>query len=392
MPELATARLGLRTATDVRNSVVVGELAADRVPSADAGWECIDADGNVYPAQISEMSGGSRLVGVYAERLEAGRNLSLELRPGAAADLSRGIELRDQPESDRVVVNYSGFLQTIYHYGAENFKPRFYPLTAPCARMGDIDGDQTVYPKSITDDSPPDHIWHRSLWYACGDLNGVDFYLENGGEGRIVHKEFTDMFSGPLFGGFRERLRWTAPDGRDLLDDQRSFVMYRLKGQLRMFDVEAAFTALDEPMTFAQTNENALPLIRVADIIDEWDGGTITLADGTSGGKACFGKRSPWADCSGPLVRLGSEPEVYGISMLDHPSNRNHPNAWFARSYGPLGANLPFFDGPLTLAPGETWRLKHRIIIHAGDPRGAGIPERFAEYDVPAELTVTGEE
>ena len=85
--------------------------------------------------------------------------------------------------------------------------------------------------------------------------------------------------------------------------------MYRLKGQVRMFDVEAAFTALDEPVTFGQTNENALPLIRVADVIDEWDGGTITLADGTSGGKHSFGKRSPWADCSGPLVRRGSEPD-----------------------------------------------------------------------------------
>jgi len=386
MRETATSRLSLRTASSAHNSVVVDEFPADSIPSLGAGCECVDADGNVYPAQITELAGGTRLVGVYVERLDAGRDLSLEFRPAAAGDVSRGIELRDQPESGRVVVNYSGFLQTIYHYGPENFKPRFYPLTAPCARMGDIDGDHTVYPKSITDDSPPDHIWHRSLWYACGDLNGVDFYLENGGEGRIVHGEFADLFSGPLFGGFREQLRWVAADGRELLEDERSFMIYRLKGQLRMFDIEAAFTALDEPVTFGQTNENALPLIRVADVIDEWDGGTITLADGTTGGKECFGKRSPWADCSGPLVRRGGEPEVYGIAMLDHPSNRNHPSAWFARSYGPLGTNLPFFDGALTLRPGETWRLKHRVIVHAGDPWQAGIPDRFAEYADPAEL------
>ena len=391
MRKTATLGLVLRTPVDVRNGVIVQELRSDGVPPGDS-WECLDRDGTVFPAQITQTSSGSRLFGVYIEVLEAGAELSLEVRPAQRPDASRGIEVRDQPENGRLVVNYSGFLQTIYHYGRENFKPRFYPLTAPCARMGDIDGDETVYPKSIADDSPPDHIWHRSLWYACGDLNGIDFYLENGGEGRIVHKEFSDVFSGPLFGGFREHLRWTTPDGRDLIEDQRSFVMHRLKGQLRIFDLEAAFTALDEAVTFGQTNENALPLIRVADGIDEWDGGTITLADGTTGGKACFGKRSPWADCSGPLVRRGSEPEVYGIAMLDHPSNRNHPNAWFARSYGPLGTNLPFFDGPLTLRPGETWRLKHRIIVHSEDPWQAGIPERFAEYANSAELTVTGEE
>jgi len=391
MRETATLGLVLRAPVDVRNGVVVHELRSDGVPPVDS-WECVGRDGTAFPAQITQTSSGSRLLGVCIEVLKAGAELSLELRPARRADGRRGIEVRDQPENGRLVVNYSRFLQTIYHYGRENFKPRFYPLTAPCARMGDIDGDDTVYPKSITDDSPPDHIWHRSLWYACGDLNGVDFYLENGGEGRIVHQEFFDLFSGPLFGGFRERLGWTAPDGRELIDDQRSFVMYRLKGQSRVFDLEAAFTALDEPVTFGQTNENALPLIRVADVIDEWDGGTITLADGTTGGKECFGKRSPWADCSGPLVQRGSEREICGIAMLDNPSNRNHPNAWFARSYGPLGTNLPFFDGPLTLRPGETWRLKHRIIVHAGDPWQADIPARYEEYARPAEIAMTGKE
>jgi hypothetical protein len=252
-----------------------------------------------------------------------------------------------------------------------------------------MEGDDTVYPKSITDDSPPDHIWHRSLWYACGDVNGVDFYLENGGEGRIVHQEFTDVFSGPLFGGFRERLLWVAPDGREMVRDERSFVLYRLKGSVRLFDIEATFTAMEEPVTFGQTNENALPLIRVTDIIDEWDGGRITLADGTTGGQDAFGKRSPWAGCSGPLVRLpGKEPEWYGIAMLDHPSNRNHPNAWFARSYGPLGTNLPFFDGPLTLQPGESWRLRNRIAVHGGDPWQAGIPRRYDEYAAAPSLTL----
>jgi hypothetical protein len=389
MRETATAQLTLRTPVELQNSVVIQEVPGD-LPSG-GGWECVDSAGKAYPAQITRLAGSS-LIGVNVDGSTAGQELTLELRPAEPADARRGIEVSDQPENGCLVVNYSGFLQTIYHYGRENFKPRFYPLTAPCAQMGEIDGEDTVYPKSITDDSPPDHIWHRSLWYACGDLNGVDFYLENGGEGRIVHQEFTDVFSGPLFGGFCERLRWVTPDGRELIDDQRSFMMYRLKGQIRMFDLEAAFTALEEPVTFGQTNENALPLIRVADIIDEWDGGTITLADGTTGGKACFGKRSPWADCSGPLVRLGGEPETYGIAMLDHPSNHNHPNAWFARSYGPLGTNLPFFDGPLTLQPGETWRLKHRIIVHARDPWQAGIPARYEEYANPAEMIIAREE
>jgi len=389
----AVPTVRLRTGARLETSIVTQNVPASSLTQQPSeGWECVDAAGRIYPAQITELPDGDCLAGVFVDAADAGQELALELRPAAETARGRGIDVLDQPENGRLVVNYSGFLQTIYHYGPEQFKPRFYPLTAPCARLGPIDGDETVYPKSITDDSPPDHIWHRSLWYACGDVNGVDFYLENGGEGRIVHEEFSQVFSGPLFGGFRERLTWRAPDGRRLIGDERSFVMYRLKGQMRMFDIEASFTALYEPVTFGQTNENALPLIRVAEAIDEWDGGRITLADGTTGGKEAFGRRAEWADCSGPLVRRGRDPEWYGIAMLDHPENRHHPNAWFARSYGPLGTNLPFFDGPLTLEPDETWRLRHRVVVHAGDPWQAGIPERYEEYANPAEIAIAGEE
>ncbi|HEY5625467.1 MAG TPA: PmoA family protein [Dehalococcoidia bacterium] len=373
---------------DARNCVALGELPEG---AASAGAYYFDVDGAQHPAQVSELAGGSLLAGVYVPELRAGESLDVQLLPGEGAS-GRGIDLLDQPESGRIVVNYSGFLQTIYHYGDDNFKPRFYPMTAPCAHMGEIDGDDTVYPKSITDDSPPDHIWHRSIWYAAGVVNeDQNFYLENGGEGRIVHKRFLNLISGPVFGGFEEELAWTTPEGRELLADRRWFRMYRIKGVLRVFDIEAEFTALGEAVTFGQTNENALPLIRVADLIDEWDGGTLTLADGTTGGKDAFGKRAEWADCSGPLVRRAGKEQIWGIAMLDHPSNRNHPNAWFARSYGPLGTNPPFFDGPLTLEPGESWHLKHRIVIHEGDPWAAGIPARFDEYARPPQVTLAGE-
>jgi hypothetical protein len=321
--------------------------------------------------------------------LAAGASLDLALRPATEPKRGQGIDIEDQPENGRLVVNYASVLQTIYHYGPQNFKPRFYPVMVPCVKLGDMEDPDTQYPKGITDDSPPDHIWHRSLWYACGDVNGVDFYLEKGGEGRTVHERFDDVFSGPVFGGFREHLNWVTPDGQTLVRDERRFVIYRRKGLERVFDIEAAFTATDQPTTFGQTNENALPLIRVADILDEWDGGRITLEGGIVGGTDGVGKRARWADYSGPLIRKPhKEPEWWGIAMLDHPSNRNHPNAWFARSYGPLGTNLPFFDGPLTLQPGETWTLRHRIVIHEGAADVDRLQAHWDAYAEPPQITL----
>jgi len=360
-------------------------------------WEAVDLEsGAATPAQV-DVAGGAPCVSWHVKELAPGEKRGYELRPGAAAE-SRGIALHDQGENGRIVVYYGGLLQTMYHYGLPNYRPYFWPNVAPSGRadsgVGTTDGSQ---PKSITDDGPPDHTWHRSLWYACGDLNGVDFYLEPAamqegygphvgtGYGRILHRAFDWTVSGPVWGGFQQRARWVAPDGAVLLDDVRRFRLYRLRGRVRMWDIEADFSPHAGAVTFGQTNENALPLFRVADIIDEWDGGTITNSNGEMGSPACHGQRAEWVDVAGPFTRArGREEEIFGIAMLDHPSNRNHPNAWFVRGYGPTGTNLPYFDGALTLQPGEVWTLRHRLYVHQGHAPEANVAGRFAEYADPA--------
>jgi hypothetical protein len=368
---------------------------------SDNAWEAVDEDsGEAVPAQIDVVTGAPRACW-HVKQLAPGEKRSYDLRPGPAPD-ARGIALHHQEENGRIVVYYGGLLQTIYHYGPPNYRPYFWPNVAPSGRpdsgVGTTDGSQ---PKSITDDGPPDHTWHRSLWYACGDLNGVDFYLEPAamqegygphvgtGYGRVVHRAFDWMVSGPVWGGFQQRAQWVAPDGAVLLDDTRRFRMYRLRGRLRLWDIEADFTPHDGPVTFGQTNENALPLFRVADIIDEWDGGTMTNSSGQTGSPNCHGQRAEWVDVSGPFTRAaGREEEIFGIAMLDHPSNRNHPNAWFVRGYGPVGTNLPYFDGALTLQPGETWTLRHRLYVHQHHAAEAHVDVRFDDYanPVPASL------
>lgn len=370
-------------------------------------WVLVDEEnGDSTPAQFDNVDGPGR-VAWYVRELAPGEKRSYRLQratedEAAAAGKSRGIELHHQHDDGRIVVYYGGLLQTIYRYGALTYRPYFWPNVAPCGRAGSgaaaADGSQ---PKTITDNAPADHIWHRSLWYAAGDVNGVDFYLEPAsmnacygphvgeGYGRIIHRAFDWMVSGPVWGGFQQRVQWIAPDGRNLLDDTRRFRIFRLRGRLRLWDIEASFEPHLGAVTFGQTNENALPLMRVADIIDEWDGGTATLSTGEKGSAACFGKRAEWADCSGPLTRASGQPqEVFGIAMLDHPSNRNHPNAWFVRGYGPVGANLPFFDGPLTLQPGEAWDLRHRLYVHQGYAAEANVAARFDEYADPVPANV----
>lgn len=384
------------TTTPRENFIAEAELPGGT--PTDGTWQIADTEnGGAAPAQIDDVTGTPR-VSFFVKELAPGERRIYELRQtDEPQDDAKGIQLNDQPENGRVVVYYGSLLQTIYHYGAPNYRPYFAPNVAPAGRAGSgvnaTDGSQ---PKTITDDGPPDHTWHRSLWYACGDLNGVDFYLEPAamnagygphvgtGYGRIEHRGFDWMTSGPVWGGFQQRAQWVAPDGSVLLDDVRRFRMYRLRGRVRLWDIEADFTPHAGEVTFGETNENALPLMRVADIIDEWDGGTMSLSTGATGSPDCHAQRAEWADVSGPFSRAaGHDPEIFGIAMLDHPSNRNHPNAWFVRGYGPVGTNLPFFDGPLTLQPNETWSLRHRMYIHQNHATEGGVATRFDEYANP---------
>ena len=63
------------------------------------------------------------------------------------------------------------------------------------------------------------------------------------------------------------------------------------------------------------------------------------------------------------------------------------PTGWHVRTYGLFTAN-PFTtfgaDGSgtaaITLGQGERIRLRHRFVLHVGDPVTAGIEEAFRAY------------
>jgi hypothetical protein len=75
--------------------------------------------------------------------------------------------------------------------------------------------------------------------------------------------------------------------------------------------------------------------------------------------------------------------------MFDHPSNPKFPTYWMARGYGLLAANAfgesEFLedktrDGSLTIPAGGQMEFRHRIVIHPGDAKSAGIEELYRRW------------
>ena len=114
--------------------------------------------------------------------------------------------------------------------------------------------------------------------------------------------------------------------------------------------------------------------VKASEIEPKW---LLVNAEGKSGEKETYGVASPWCDYSGTHNGV-----VEGIAILQHPKNRWYPAPWFTRDDG-LFSPTPMEwleGGKLELKKGETFKLRYRVVVHAGDAQAANIAGEFEKY------------
>ena len=321
--------------------------------------------------------------------------LGLALACGCATrphGLGRGMAGVALVESNDVVhVLLDGRPFTAYHFRNVS-RPFLYPLL-------NADGHHLTrrWPQEEGPGEEHDHPHHHSFWYSHGDVNGVDLWSEVEKAGRTIHQYFVRKESGPDVGVLATRNEWRAKDGKLLGHDERTYRFHRPKGDVRMIDFEVTIHASAGDLTLGDTKEGTFA-IRVAESMrvkqpkNQPGAGHLVNAQGVLDG-AVWGKRSEWADYSGPV-----EGKTAGIAILDAPTNPRHPTWWHARDYGLFAAH-PFgihdFEkkekgaGDLKVPAGGSVTFKYRVILHPGDARSADIAGRFAEY--AREVRATGQ-
>ena len=296
------------------------------------------------------------------------------------------VEMQEGP--DKVRVEIGGKLFTEYCFtGTPHVY--FYPLIGPGgARM------TRDWPMKDTPGEEHDHPHHRSLWFAHGSVNGVDFWTEAApgkdlekAPGRITHEKFLKVQGGEKEGVIRDQVRWVAADGSVPVTGEQTFRVQ--DGAERIIDFAMTLTAGEKDVVFGDTKEGTMAL-RIAETMrlvgaDKKAGaGKIVNSVGDVDGKV-WGQKAAWVDYSGPV-----DGKMVGLAIFDHPQNPRHPTRWHAREYGLFAAN-PFCEhamdktqpagtGDFKLAAGQSVTFQYRIILHAGDAAQGKIAERFAEY------------
>jgi hypothetical protein len=294
---------------------------------------------------------------------------------------------------DRVRVEIGGQLFTEYIFKGA-YRPYMYPVLA-----ADGTGLTRDFPMKTGTGEDENHPHHRSMWFALGNVNGVDFWNQDDGgsrlpKGKIIHDTLVETTDGNV-GVLKARNRWVAPDGKEFCTDERTLRFGTIGGD-RLLDFEITLRApADAAVQLGDFKDGGMA-VRVAQWMNlprppgpgrGYTGGQgrIVTSQGDRDHKA-WGKRGDWCDYHAP-----HNGKTYGIAILDHPQNLRHPTWWHARDYGVFSANpvgvhdfeartTPPGAGNYTIPAGGSLTLKYRLIFHTGDEKEAKLPERYADY------------
>jgi len=322
------------------------------------------------------------------------------LFPAAAAPTADGPAITIENKKDVLEFRVGKEMVTRYHIGESVAKPYFWPLTASNGAAV-----TRAWPmEQATPGDSTDHPHQKSAWFCHGDVipegielkqkikgvDGVDFWSEATGHGRIVCVHVSEPKNAKDHASVVTKNEWRTADGVKIMDETRTISLYAI-GDARLFVLDIDLLASVAPITFGDTKEGSMG-VRVNDVIREappkgakGGQGVLTNADSKAGEKAVWGYRSKWCDYSGTI-----DSKVAGISIFDDPSNK-YPAAWHSRGYGLMSANpfgrdhsgFPATKGNtdlVKLAKGEHLKLRYGILVHPGEVKDGKVAEAFEKF------------
>lgn len=250
-------------------------------------------------------------------------------------------------------------------YDSSLRRPFLYPIIGPSGRSLTRMG----HPHD-----PNTHSHHNSVWISHNMVDGVDFWGD-GGKGRIIQRrvvQFDDRDDEALI---QTENDWVGEQDRTLLKELRSIRVRPLQDKQYLIVIDLELALPKGEVTLGKTPFGFIG-VRMAKTIGVHDGGgQIRNSAGGLNEKEVFWKPARWVDYSGRIAKESVE----GITLMDHPSNPNHPATFHVRDDGWMGASATF-DADRTLRAGEPLKLRYGLWIHAGLPSAEQIDEQFAAF------------
>jgi hypothetical protein len=264
---------------------------------------------------------------------------------------------------DKIEFRVNGNLFTNYITSEFEKYPFFFPVNGPSNA-------------SVTSIRNANYPHHSSLFFGCDRVNEGNYWQEGLERGQIISLRVDILETGSEKAVIENECIWTRPGADAPVKDKRKITVTAPSKDKFYLDFEISMEMLMD-VTIQKTN-HSLFSGRMDPDLAVINGGTMINAEGETGEKGTFGKRSAWMDYNGK--RMGG---TEGMAILQHPSNMWFPAPWFTRDYGffsPTPMYWPEDDKTTELKKGEKINLKYRVIVHSGNEKEAGIAGEFEKY------------
>ncbi len=264
-----------------------------------------------------------------------------------------------------VIVRWRNATLAAYRAHPSQKYPYFYPLAGP------------ITGAPLTTESSLPYPHHRGLWLGCEPLNGGDYWGDNAlAKGQIRSLELKLGPATPTSAVIADRCRWErpgprAPGGPEDVHPPRA----RREDPPARRRPDALGAGAREHL---QGEALVLRPAMRPDLAPMY-GGVLMNSEGGVGAEGTYGKAASWCGYHGR--RAGRPDVVEGIAILDHPENPWSPCPWLTRDYGHLSPSpFNFIKQPWVLPAGASVRLRYRVVLHAGDPKEAGLDAIYKQW------------
>lgn len=264
---------------------------------------------------------------------------------------------------DKIEFRVNGNLFTSYILSEFEKYPFFFPVNGPSNA-------------TVTSMRNANYPHHSSLFFGCDKVNGGNYWQEGLEDGQIVSLRADILETGGEKAVIENECIWKRPGADAPIKDKRKITVSAPSTDKFQIDFDIVMEMLMD-VTIDKTN-HSLFSGRMDPDLAVINGGTMINAEGETGEKGTFGKRSAWMDYHGE--RMG---KTEGMAILQHPSNEWFPAPWFTRDYGffsPTPMYWPENDKNIVLKKGEQIKLRYRVLVHSGDHKEAEIAEEFERY------------
>lgn len=233
-------------------------------------------------------------------------------------------------------------------------KPYFHPLAAPGGTL-------------LTDLRPPDHPWHRGLWFSWKFINGLNYWEEDRqthrseGATELVEENLQPHDDGSASLKFSLSYHpWNAPA---VMTEQRTIEVSAPTNGCYAINWISEFTAVTN-VNLTRTPLPGQPAGKFyggyAGLSLRLDkarcGWTFSSSSGAVGVTALHGKPASW-------LKLSAGTNLPAVTIFDDAQNMRHPSPWYVNQEMPFFSPALLFAKSLTLSSGEKLILHYKILI-----------------------------